>query len=50
MKYTGLGPDCASSPVTGLSYIMNCVAGSNSEGDDVTCTGGNNALAEWPAN
>jgi hypothetical protein len=50
--YTGLGPDYASSPVTGLSYTMNCVAGYGNlnGGDSVVCTGGNNALVEWGAN
>ena len=50
--YTGLGPDYASSPVTGLSYTMNCVAGYGNlnGGDSVVCAGGNNALVEWGAN
>jgi hypothetical protein len=51
--YTGLGPDYTSSPVTGLNYTMNCVAGTDNEGDSghsVECTGGNNAYVMWPAN
>jgi hypothetical protein len=51
--YTGLGPDYASSPMTGLNYTMNCVAGTDNEGDSghsVECTGGNNAYVMWPAN
>jgi hypothetical protein len=51
--YTGLGPDYASSPVTGLNYTMNCVAGTDNEGgsgQSVECTGGNNAYVMWPAN
>ncbi len=40
-NYTGTGPDYAYSPVTGLSYTMNC-----SDSDPITCTGGNNALVQ----
>jgi hypothetical protein len=43
--YTGLGPDYAYSPVTGLDYTMNCVAGV----ETVVCTGGDNAYVQWPA-
>jgi hypothetical protein len=52
-SYTGLGADYAYSPVTGLNYIMNCVAGTDNEGgsgQSVECTGGNNAYVMWPAN
>jgi hypothetical protein len=52
-NYTGLGADYANSPVTGLNYIMNCVAGTDNEGSSgqsVECTGGNNAYVMWPAN
>ena len=40
-NYTGLGPDYATSPVTGLSYTMNC-----SDSNPIICTGGNNALVQ----
>jgi hypothetical protein len=52
-NYTGLGADYAYSPVTGLNYTMNCVAGTDNEGgsgQSVECTGGNNAYVMWPAN
>ncbi len=51
-NYTGLGPDYASSPVTGQDYTMNCVPGYGNlnGGDSVVCTGGDNALVEWGAN
>jgi hypothetical protein len=44
--YTGAGADYASSPVTGLSYTMNCDGGYGARGT-VTCTGGDNALVEF---
>jgi hypothetical protein len=44
--YTGAGADYASSPVTGLSYTMNCDGGDGAL-DTVTCTGGDNALVEF---
>ena len=52
-NFTGLGADYANSPVTGLNYIMNCVAGTDNEGgsgQSVECTGGTNAYVMWPAN
>jgi serine/threonine-protein kinase len=43
-NYTGPGADYAYSPVTGLSYIMNC----NTWGyGNVTCTGGDNASVQF---
>ena len=39
--YTGTGPDYAYSPVTGLSYTMNCY-----DSNPIICTGGNNALVQ----
>jgi hypothetical protein len=44
--YTGAGADYAYSPVTGLSYTMNCNGGAGAL-DTVTCTGGDNALVEF---
>ena len=44
--YTGAGADYAYSPVTGLSYTMNCDGGAGAL-DTVTCTGGDNALVEF---
>ena len=40
-NYTGTGLDFAYSPVTGLSYTMNC-----SDSNLIICTGGNNALVQ----
>jgi len=40
-NYTGTGPDYAYSPVTGLSYAMNC-----SDSNPIICTGGDNALVQ----
>jgi len=40
-NYTGTGPDYAYSPVTGLSYTMNC-----SDSNPIICTGGDNALVQ----
>ena len=41
--YTGPGADYAYSPVTGLSYTMNCTQGPST----VVCTGGDNAYVQW---
>ena len=40
-NYSGTGPDYAYSPMTGLSYTMNC-----SDSNPIICTGGNNALVQ----
>jgi serine/threonine-protein kinase len=40
-NYTGTGPDYAYSPVTGLSYTINC-----SDSNPIICTGGDNALVQ----
>jgi hypothetical protein len=40
----GANPVIAYSPVTGLSYVMNC---SGNVGGLQECTGGNNALVEF---
>ena len=40
-NYSGTGPDYAYSPMTGLSYTINC-----SDSNPIICTGGNNALVQ----
>jgi hypothetical protein len=43
-NYTGPGADYAYSPVTGLSYTMNCITWGYG---NVTCTGGDNASVQF---